>query len=74
MSISQGDLARVVNHNANDDWPTVFELVAYFGGAGRKGKRRSVTITADQYFGRGQYNAPMTGDQMLQIIEKLRRQ
>lgn len=69
-----GDLARATTHEADDSWPTVFEFVAYFGGEGRRGKRRSVTITADQYFGRGKFHAPMTGDQMLQIIESLRRQ
>lgn len=72
--INQGDLARAITHESNDDWPQLFEFVAYFGGEGRRGKRRSITITADQYFGRGQYHAPMTGDQMLQIIEKLRKQ
>lgn len=68
-----GDMARVISTEANDDWPVLLEFVAYFGGEGRRGKRKSVTITADQYFGRGKYNAPMTGDQMVRIIEQLRR-
>ena len=46
MSLPLGDLARVKNHEANDDWPHLIEVVAYFGGEGRKGKRRSITITA----------------------------
>jgi hypothetical protein len=69
----QGDLARAINHDANDDWPAVIEIVAYYGGFGRKGKRRSITISADQFFGRGGYNAPLTGDQIILMIDKLRR-
>jgi hypothetical protein len=71
-NLPSGDLARTVNHEANDEWPTYIEVVAYYG-KDRKGKRKSVTVSADQFFGRGGYNAPMTGDQFIQIVEKLRR-
>ena len=69
----QGDLARTINHEMNSDWPYLIEIVAYFGDSGRKGKRRSITISSDEFFGRGGYNAPLTGDQIIMIINKLRR-
>ena len=71
-NLPAGDLARTINHEASDEWPTLLEIVAYYG-KDRKGKRRSVTISADQFFGRNGHNAPLTGDQLFMIIDKLRR-
>jgi hypothetical protein len=68
-----GDLARCVTYEADDSWPTMIEIVAYFGKEGRKGKRRSVEISADQFFGRAGFGAPMTGEQIINMVERLRR-
>lgn len=70
-NLPAGDLARTINHEANDSWPHTLEIVAYFGEGRRK--RKSVTISADEFFGRNGHNAPMTGDQLVMIINKLRR-
>lgn len=51
----------------------MIEIVAYFGKEGRKGKRRSITILADEFFGRGRYGAPLGGDQLIRRIDQLRR-
>lgn len=76
INMPVGDLARTVNHEANSDWPTMIEVVAYWSkGNGRRGRRRSIKISAEQFFGTGGgYNAPLTGDQIVGMIEKLRRQ
>lgn len=71
-NLPAGDLSRVVTHESNDDWPVAIEIVAYFGENRRKSKR--VEISADQFFGRNGFNAPMTGDQIVGMIERLRRQ
>lgn len=70
-NLPQGDLARVKSHEANSDWPTSIEIVAYFGE--NKRKRKAVVISADQFFGRAGYNAPLTGDQIIAMVDKLRR-
>lgn len=67
-----GDLARAKCHEADDSWPTMIEVVAYWGD-GRRGKRRSIEIPADQFFGRGGYGAPMSGEQLIGMVDKLRR-
>lgn len=74
MAISQpqGDLARVKSQEPEDTWPTMIEVVAYWG-EGRRGKRRSLEIPADQFFGRGQYGAPLSGDQLIGMVERLRK-
>ena len=75
MSTNVGDLARVTTHDPNDDWPTHLEIVAYWSkGNGRRGRRRSITIDANQFFGRGSFGAPMSGEQLIGMVEKLRRQ
>jgi hypothetical protein len=68
-----GDLARCVAHEPNESWPTMIEIVAYWG-EGRKGKRRSVEIPADQFFGRGGFGAPMSGEQLIGMVNRLRLQ
>lgn len=74
IHLPQGDLARCVAHEPDDTWPTMIEVVAYWGKEGRKGKRRSIQIPADQFFGRGEYGAPVTGDQLIGMVDRLRRQ
>ena len=69
-----GDLSRVVNHDASSEWPLVIEIVAYWRGkTGNKGRRRSFEIPADRFFGTGRYGAPMSGDELIGMVEKLRR-
>lgn len=70
-----GDLARAKTIEADDSWPTIIEIVAYWSKDGsRNGKRRSIAISADEYFGRNGYNAPMTGEALQAKIDQLRRQ
>ena len=70
-----GDLSRVKTHDPSDEWPNKIEIVAYwFNGHGRRPRRRSVQINADQFFGTGEFGAPMSGEQLIGIVEKLRKQ
>lgn len=71
----QGDLANVTVHEREEAWPTIIEVVAYFSKDGsRKGQRRSIEIDADQFFGRNGYGAPLSGDQLIGMVNALRRQ
>lgn len=72
-NLNAGDLARCTTHEADDTWPTIIEVVAYFGKAGRKGKRRSIAISADEFFGRGGHGAPISGEQLIFKINQLRK-
>jgi hypothetical protein len=70
--LPQGDLARVINHDPNDDWPDLLEIraVRLTPAGGRKVKKEM--ITADKFFGRSGYGAPMSGDELLRIVNKIR--
>lgn len=72
--IPQGDLANAITHEPSDEWPTMIEIVAYFGKQGRKGRRRSIEIPADQFFGRNGHGAPMTGEHLIAMVTRLRRE
>lgn len=72
--LNSGDLARAITHDPDESWPTIIEIVAYWSKDGnRRGRRRSVEIDADQFFGHGAFGAPMSGDQIIGMIDKLRR-
>jgi hypothetical protein len=73
LHVPEGALATAKTHEPPNEWPTLIEVVAYFGAEGRKGKRRSIAISADQFFGRGAYGAPMSGDQLVTMVDRLRR-
>jgi hypothetical protein len=69
-----GDLARCKTHEANQDFPPILEIVAYDDPSGlRRGNRRIIQITADRFFGRGRYSAPLTGAELLAMVDQLRR-
>lgn len=72
-AVPAGDLARVKSHDPNDEWPSAITITARWGD-GRTAKRRSVEVDADMFFGRGQFGAPMSGEQLIGMIDRLRRQ
>ena len=75
IDLPQGDLSRAVVHDPSDNWPTTISIVAYWKHQnGKRGKRRALTIPADQFFGRGGYGAPMSGDQLVGMINRLRKE
>lgn len=74
VSIPQGDLARAISHDPEEDWPVMIEIRAVWEKEpGKRTMSRSVTIGADEFFGRGGRGAPMSGDQVIAIINRLRR-
>lgn len=70
-AIPAGDLARAISHDPDQGWPTMIEVVAYWGD--KRTKRRSITIDADQFFGRNGYGAPLSGEALVRMVEQLRR-
>lgn len=70
----QGDLARAVTHEPNDEWPHSIEIRAMWKTAKGGNRYRSIHVDADAFFGRGNHGAPMSGDQVIHMIEQLRKQ
>jgi hypothetical protein len=64
----QSDLDRAVSHDPNQDWPDKIEIAAYWGK-----RKRWIAIDADQFFGRNTHGAPMSGEQLIAAVDRLRR-
>lgn len=67
------DLARATQHEPNTAWPTVVKIELYWWVDGRP-RIRTILIEADQFFGRGQFGAPMDGSALIGQIENMRRE
>lgn len=72
VHLPTGDLTRTITHEPDETWPTMIEVVAYWGDG--RTKRRSIEIPADEFFGRGVHGAPMPGERLIAMVEQLRRQ
>lgn len=73
--ISSSDLARTKSIEADESYPTTVTLSLYWPcGPDGQVLMRSIGITADQYFGHGQYGAPIPAEFLVQQIERMRRE
>lgn len=66
------DTSRGVQHNPDESWPALVELTVTWNT--KKGPmRRTELISADQFFGRGKYGAPVPAEFLTMAIERMRR-
>jgi hypothetical protein len=72
MAVPQGDLARVKSQEPNQNWPDLVEIRVGWNKPNGRVIYRSETITADAFFGAG--GAPLAGDRLVAMIERMRKQ
>jgi hypothetical protein len=67
------DTARGIQHEPDHTWPAsvVLQVTWHVDGHNRT---RTMVVGADQFYGRGQYGAPMNGEALIQAIERMRRE
>lgn len=66
--IPESDLSRTQHHEPDMDFPDFVEISLMWGA-----KARSYLISADEFFGRGGYGAPLPAEAIVQHINRLRR-
>jgi hypothetical protein len=67
------DLARSHQHEQDRAWPESIKLqIKWIDRAGRP-IVRSHEIHADEFFGTGHFGAPLSGDQIISYIERMRK-
>lgn len=69
VDLPQDQMTRVKALERERDWPDEIKIVAKWGH-----RRREHVITKEEYFGISPHGAPISGDTVLRIIDKLRRQ
>lgn len=75
MSVNtpQGDLSRTITHEPDTSYPDVVEIRLIWNVRGRQ-QVRTHEIKADEFFGRGQFGAPLPGESLISAIDRMRRQ
>lgn len=69
MSAPKSDTDRIPMHEPNKDYPDRVEIVLHWP----EGRKTSHEITAAQFFGDKAHGAPISGDVLIAIIDRLRR-
>lgn len=71
--IPQGDLSRATTHEPDMSYPDSVEIrLVWFDD--KADAVRIQKITADEFFGRGSYGAPIPAEAIVQHIERMRRE
>lgn len=68
------DLARSKQHESDRVWPHEVKIAVHWKDAEGRITVRSQAISADQFFGEGSFGAPLSGDWVISLIEKMRRE
>lgn len=68
-----GDLARTTSLEPDQNWPLLVQIVVAWRRKDGSIAHRTRTIEADEYFGRGQYGAPMPAEALAGAVEQMRR-
>jgi hypothetical protein len=66
------DTSRAIQHDPDQTWPASVVLQVTWIIDGNYLTRSSI-ISADQFFGRGRFGAPLPGDGLINMIEHMRR-
>ncbi len=69
----EGDLSKTRSEEPDYDWPSRIEVRALWKTKSGGYKIRSIHIRGDQFFGHGEYGAPMSGEQLIATINRLRK-
>ncbi len=73
IEIPQGDMSRATTHEPDASYPDLVEIRLIWN---IKDQQRILAqaISAAEFFGRGQYGAPIPAEALVQYIERMRRQ
>ena len=73
IDLPQGDLANAITHEPDTSYPDVVQIRLVWLVKGQE-VVRTHEISAAQFFGRGQFGAPMPGEAMISAIERMRKE
>jgi len=69
----KSDLARSTQHEPDEAWPESVKIqILWLDSSGRP-IVRTETISAAQFYGRGSYGAPLSGEWLINCINRMRK-
>ena len=68
------DLARAKQHNQDQSWPHEVKISVKWKDEQDRILVRSEVISANQFFGTGSFGAPLEGNALISMIERMRRE
>ncbi len=73
IDIPKSDLSRSVQHEQNRVWPHAVKIAVHWMDSEGKILVRTEVISAAQFFGEEGFGAPLTGDFIISLIDRMRR-
>lgn len=67
------DTARTRNHEPDRVWPESVKIAVHWKNEAGRLFIKTETISADQFFGNSSFGAPLSGEALIQLIERMRR-
>jgi hypothetical protein len=67
------DLARSRQHDPNRVWPEAVKIAVHWKDAAGRLYIKTEVISASQFFGEDGFGAPLTGDFIISLVERMRR-
>jgi len=67
------DTSRSIQHEQAQEWPESVKIQIHWKDPTGRPIVRTEVIEADAFFGRGKYGAPLSGEALIQTIERMRR-
>lgn len=74
ISVPISDTSRIAHSEPSSDWPESVKVQVCWRDENNRPVVRTAVISADQFFGRGTYGAPLEGVHVIQMIERMRRE
>lgn len=73
IDLPKSDLERSTQHNPQFKWPKTVKIQLQWEDSEGRVTVRTEVISANQFFGLGAYGAPLEGQAIIQMIERMRR-
>ena len=73
IDIPKSDLERSVQNNPDHNWPKSVKIQLAWEDENGRVAVRTELISSDAFFGHGSHGAPMQGEAIIQMIERMRR-
>jgi hypothetical protein len=67
------DTSRATMHEADRTWPHSVKIAVHWRDEFGRTTVRTEVISSEQFFGLGKFGAPLSGDHVISLIERMRR-